>query len=297
MCKTLIDSLDDAESLIDWTDRGRWGGNPFEWAFRGQWKDEWCVAPSAWRPDARYLVNGKWQASPQTSGEQCQAEYEMVRRFFRLGDVQGLPLPGDSAKLRARLEHSELEKFDKKGAWPPPKMHWLIAIAQHYGIPTRFIDWTRKPLIASWFAAEQAAKKCGESEDEGTARPEGRFVVWAIHRRSDVLRDLGWEFTSAPRSAVPNLHLQSGIFTFRPVQRKKFASPKDVTALCSEVITKVGSEEARATIRAASVPWSQAGRLLTLLRDRFVQPTTVYAGYDGVARSVKEHRWRRPLQD
>lgn len=300
MCNSLIIALNTAEELIEALDRSKWGRDPVEWIFRGQRSHDWHILPTAWRPKERYLLDDQWQSIPLTNNGQCQSEYELARRFFRIGDVQGLPLPGDNPELRARMIESN--KFDKTQPWPPRALEWLIAIAQHYGVPTRFVDWTRKPLIAAWFAAEEAARQYGEKEEERDAlpiaereqfkMPEGRFIIWALHRKSEVLKQTGWEVTGAPRAVVPNLHLQSGLFTFRRVAHNELDCDKDATPLC-EAILKSGGDQS--TLRAVSVPWSQAGRTLTLLRDRFVQAATVYAGYEGVAKSVKEPRWRRPL--
>lgn len=41
------------------------------------------------------------------------------------------------------------------------KGHWL-ALMQHYGLPTRFLDWTESPLCAIFFAVNNYLKNCHE---------------------------------------------------------------------------------------------------------------------------------------
>jgi hypothetical protein len=91
-----------------------------EWVFRGHGNKAWTLRPKIGREDL-----GPWDIKSETG-------------LF------------DEFRRRARQFDSGVEFSD----WD-----WL-ALAQHYGLPTRLLDWTENPLVAAYFAlgGDQAAE-------------------------------------------------------------------------------------------------------------------------------------------
>ncbi|MFO0968596.1 MAG: FRG domain-containing protein [Gemmataceae bacterium] len=101
---------------------------------------------------------GRFRSDFAFRGLETPAE-EMRTGLMRLG--------GDYGELERHLLRN-FRKYAYKDAVPVDTVWNWLALAQHYGLPTRLLDWTFSPFVALHFATEHV----GHFDEEG--------VVWAV---------------------------------------------------------------------------------------------------------------------
>lgn len=84
----------------------------------------------------------------------------------------------------------------------------VMTLAQHHGLPTRFLDWTVNPLVATYFACE------GDSYEDSAV-----WVVWGFDEKKAFPNnpmDIDQIFHITPIVISPRIQVQAGEFTAHP---------------------------------------------------------------------------------
>ena len=94
-----------------------------------------------------------------------------------------------------------------------------IAIAQHYGIPTHFLDFTTEPAVAGFFAADTASPQLGTESCIFCLKSADLLEFW--NDICDIMEKSGGPVVHLElvRPKVPNLwrlQAQHGVFLFAP---------------------------------------------------------------------------------
>jgi FRG domain len=99
------------------------------------------------------------------------ATWSLATSFERLPKT-----PGASTRMLERALLRSFRKYASAGAFDQQSEWYVLAVAQHNGLPTRCLDWSASPLVAAHFA-------CG---DERYKNDDG--AIWCLH--AGILREI-----------------------------------------------------------------------------------------------------------
>jgi hypothetical protein len=203
--------------------------------------------------------------------------------YFR-GQRADFPLRPKMARLRMRegyerraIEQDMVRAFGNAAqsylAHVPDNPWDVIALAQHHGMATRLLDWSKNPLTSLWFAVERPP-----TDDRSPG------VVWVLSPDYDDLIQTPagspfeinalriWE----PRHVSPRIRAQAAAFTVHPMSKES-----------GEFVSLQEIPDAARKLMKISFPAREFARLRYDLDRCGINAASVYADVDGLARHVE----------
>lgn len=270
-----------------WLDGNLWSG---EWIFRGQSDAAHDLLPTAWRSEivdneifklakrratdaiVRRVIEDNHWITPEIADAERVRALVAQHHFERLVSIAfativndlGLPVPGNCFP---ELSLTDIKDPCETGSMFRP----IVAIARHHRMPARVLDWTHNPLVAAFFAADNAGS--GKS---------GAIAVWAAHRVR-LAGSAGRELAVA-RSEIGYLHAQEGIFTYMEFADRHFLMNAQWPRLNETVLP--------GTLWKMTLPVSEALELSRLLWAERISKAHLMPTLDNVTSSLTE-MWQK----
>lgn len=214
--------------------------NNLGWIYRGQSDIEWKLIPKAGRKE---FFDEKWKEE-----EPDNPHYDLLR----FNDWKDKAYPYLIQKPEYELE--------------------LLALAQHHGLATRLLDWTKNPLVALFFAVND----CKDSDGVVYCYLENYVIPYYTEN----FREINHIMSFQPRPINPRISNQQGLFTYHPEPNVELKSCEPISRL---EITYKDTNLAKIIIEK-----SFKNRIMRELNELGINYSFLFPGLDGLSALINE---------
>ena len=287
--------------------------------YRGHYSDKYMLVPYALRDNVWNDFNTPRECKTdverlvyQLEYTQILNEYNILHRFYNLCDINKLWVPAST-----RMRNSVITSYDEISMffperWLPEEFWELAALAQHYGLPTRLLDWSTNINTALYFAVRDYIKPLTTYQQLSLQREmvankgksvENNMEIWALDTRVIIAKEdiLPLRIIRPAYSGNPNLSAQEGVFTLwqidKPITKKDRTGNVsiDISLVDRSSLDKLLSDKLQQEDVAVypymyhiTIPQSQAVEIYSYLERLNHTAAKLFPGYSGVAMSLKE---------
>ncbi len=246
--------------------------NKCNFIYRGQRNSDWGLVPNVLRQGSNNPVKRMFGNIETGCRSQILAEFIILKEFVNQCDLLGLRIINDSVALRKN--HLNTKNINP-AKWPSEHLLEIMALAQHHGVPTRLLDWSKRSYVAAYFAASSALRNRSLWIDNEC------LAVWALDIECIGLYK-NISIVNVPGATSKNLASQAGVLTlhsqtFKPGETfVPVATEFEFTRLPNTPLFKI------------AIPVTESKNILKLCELYGVTASTLFPGFDGASKAVHD---------
>lgn len=283
-----------------------YGGSLYElfmngnYAFRGHASDKYKLIPVALRPESRkrfnqFALSGDDEEKKDLEYFQIIKEGHILRDFYKMCDRHGLANENIKRFRSSFLGRMDLQTLLTSEMWLPQDLWTLAALAQHYGLPTRLLDWTHDINVGLFFAVEDYL--------EGRVVPEEtkHIVVWALNLQPITepnVKDMPLKLVQPIYHGNDNLTAQQGLFTLWQVKKSIDFSEGKMVADMKTIVNRKPLDQLLLNLRIGQenieepylygflLPADSGREIYRYIKSVGYDASRIYPNYNGVVKSM-----------
>lgn len=254
--------------------------------FRGESSNKFKLIPSALRESNKDKVMQLGNCHGLNNQMmRIAAEYNIIRNFYYSCNDANLYVP--NCRIR-KYPIDDISVFLNHETWLPEDLYEITGLAQHYGLPTRLLDWSKDIYVSLYFACLGVMNEIKKEKRIN----DDHIVLWALNaKKIEVDKSIGkmipLKFIKPSYHGNPNLGAQKGLFTlWEFVSDEERKNEVEVTPLDTFLINKAMDDQT--LLYKLTLPTKFVLSLYVMLRNLGYGASRIFPGYNGVSQLLSE---------